>query len=166
MNDPLYSQLRQSNWRRPLVPGEEAELRAWLAAHPEMESDWETESGLSEALARLPDVEVPSNFTAVVVSRAVSPEYAGAPGSAPRWMPRALWLSLVPKLAFLALTVSLALFSYHQHQVARRAEFARKIATLSSMPAVRDPELLKDFDTIRRLDQIPHPDEQLLALLK
>ena len=42
-------------------------MRAWLAAHPEAQADWEAEAGLSEALGQLPDAPVPSNFTARVL---------------------------------------------------------------------------------------------------
>ena len=33
--DPIDQRLRESGWRRPLTETEQAELHAWLAAHPE-----------------------------------------------------------------------------------------------------------------------------------
>ena len=66
-NDPIYNRLRELSWRRELTAAEEAELRAWLAAHPEAQADWEAEAGLNEALRQLPDAPVPSNFTARVL---------------------------------------------------------------------------------------------------
>src|ERR1043166_4926015 len=67
MTESDYNQLREQSWRRKLSPNEEAELRAWLAAHPEAQADWETEAGLTEVLNRLPNAPVPSNFTARVL---------------------------------------------------------------------------------------------------
>ena len=40
-SDPIYDQLRELSWRRKLTGAEEARLRAWLAAHPEAQADWE-----------------------------------------------------------------------------------------------------------------------------
>jgi len=33
--DSTYQRLREIGWRRPLTEAEQAELRAWLAAHPD-----------------------------------------------------------------------------------------------------------------------------------
>ena len=59
-NDPIYNHLRELSWRRKLTAAEEAELRAWLAAHPEAQVDWEVEAGLNAALGALQDVPVVS----------------------------------------------------------------------------------------------------------
>ena len=59
-NDPLYHRLRELSWRRKLTDSEEAELRAWLAAHPEAQAGWEVEAELNQALGRLPDAPVSS----------------------------------------------------------------------------------------------------------
>jgi hypothetical protein len=166
MNDPFYDQLREANWKRKMTSGEEAQLRAWLAAHPERESDWEAEAGLSDALNRLPDVEVPSNFTARVLSRVerMERDVAGCLPAGPKakWT----WRWLLPQAAFALLVLGVAWFFYERYQVARRAELARNVAMVSRVAAVPGPEFLQDFETIRRLDQISRPDEQLLALMK
>jgi hypothetical protein len=166
MNDPLYNQFRESNWRRKLAPGEEAELRAWLAAHPEMESEWEVEAGLTEALGRLPDAAVPSNFTARVLSRVGDLEYEAAGSRLPESGWRWAWRVVVPKTVFATIVLGMGLFLYERQQAVRRVEFGRNLATVSGVMAVPDPELLKDFEAIRQLDQTPRPDEQLLVLLK
>jgi hypothetical protein len=36
--DPVYNRLRELSWRRPLTENEQAELRAWVAAHPEAQA--------------------------------------------------------------------------------------------------------------------------------
>src|SRR5579859_3513900 len=65
-NDPLSEFGRELGWRK--LPAErESELRAWLAAHPEAQADWELENALTEGLERLADVPVASNFTARVM---------------------------------------------------------------------------------------------------
>src|SRR3974390_2327092 len=69
-NDPLSTRFRELSWRRKLSPAEAEEVRAWLAAHPEAQEDWDVETGLSEALDRLPNMPVATNFT-VQVLRAV-----------------------------------------------------------------------------------------------
>ena len=62
-----FDSLREKSWRRKLTAGEEASLREWLAEHPEAKRDWEKDLQLTEALEKLPDVPVPSNFTARVL---------------------------------------------------------------------------------------------------
>src|SRR5215475_10049493 len=68
--DPFEKALRELNWRRKLTAAEEAQLQAWLSEHPELLADWETEFALSEALGRMPDAPLPSNFTARVLRAA------------------------------------------------------------------------------------------------
>src|SRR5206468_10674569 len=70
MNDLVYDHLRDLSWRRKLTTSEELQLRAWLAAHPEAQSDWEDEARLNEMLRLLPDAPMPNNFTARVLQAA------------------------------------------------------------------------------------------------
>src|SRR5215510_827474 len=67
MNEFDYKTLLEKRWREKLTPAEEARVRTWLAQNPESKADWDLESQLSEALDKLPDVPVPSNFTARVL---------------------------------------------------------------------------------------------------
>jgi hypothetical protein len=166
MNQPSYDHLRESNWRRKLTSGEKTELRAWLAAHPEMESDWEAEAGLSNALGRLPDAEVPTNFTARVLSRidGMEPEAAAAGRSVSGWTWS--WRSLLPRAAVVLIALAAGLYSYERQQAARRTEIAHDLAAVSRVAAVPGPEALRDFETIRHLNQTASPDEQLLVLLQ
>jgi hypothetical protein len=168
MNDPLYDKLREAGWRRKLTAAEVAELRAWLAAHPERQSDWEAETALTDALARLSATPVSSNFTARVLARVEAIEWdkAGPGRRAPVWAWR--WRSLVPKAAVSLVVVGLGLglLSYHWHQAEQRAQIARRVAVASDVAALHSPELLQDFEVIRRLGQTPAADEELLALLQ
>jgi anti-sigma factor RsiW len=165
-NDPLYDRLCELGWRRKLSETEKAELRAWLAAHPDAQTEWETESALTSALGCLVDVPVPGNFTARVLA-AVERETAGESRPAPlRWQGWHWPLRWLPKAAFAGLVLGAGLFSYYQVQAAKRAEFARSVATVSGVSSLPSPEILKDFDAIYVLDQTAPADEELLALLK
>ena len=164
-NDPTYNHLRELNWQRKLTGAEEAELRAWLAAHPEARADWEVEAGLNAALGRLPDVSVPSNFTARVLQAVKGDAAAELRRSGRKWRP---WWHLrwLPKVAVAAVILGAGLVSYRQFQAARFAEYAQSVAAVSDVSSLPSPEILKDFDAIDRLSATPSPDEQLLALLE
>ena len=41
-DDPTSRKLRDINWKRELTASEQAELDAWLKAHPEARAAWET----------------------------------------------------------------------------------------------------------------------------
>jgi anti-sigma factor RsiW len=166
-NDPLYHNLLEASWRRRLTEAEQAQLRAWLDAHPENQADWEAEAGLSAALNHLPDAPVPTNFTSRVM---LAIEREGAKPRQPSlvlrqfWQWRRRWL---PRAGFATLLLGAALFSYREVRAARgRAEMARSVATIVSVPSLPSPQVLKDFDAIWAMDPSPPPDEELLMLLK
>src|SRR4051812_9597255 len=125
-NDPLYTRFRELGWRK-LTPAEDAELRAWLAAHPEALADWETESTLTDALGRLPDAPVPSNFTARVMQSIDREATAAARPRTGGWHRLA---NLLPRAAMAAVVLCAGLLTFHQyqsyqHQVVQREELAR-----------------------------------------
>ena len=163
MNDPLYQRLREAHWRRRLTAGEEAELRDWLAAHPEMEADWTAEKGLGGVLSRLPDAPMPTNFTARVL-KAIEQEPVGSRSETPGW--RWAWHRFLPKAAVAALVAATGLISYERHEALQRAVLARNVATVADVAAVPNPDLMQDFEAVRRLGQTPPADEELLALLR
>ena len=84
-NDPIFERWRERSWRRKLTSAEQAELRAWLAAHPEAQAEWEAEMALNDVLDQLPDAPVASNFTARAVA-AVEREKAEIYRLGLRWM--------------------------------------------------------------------------------
>jgi len=164
-NDSIYNRLRELSWRRRLTGPEEAELRAWLSDHPEQQSDWETEAGLSASLSRLPEVPVPCNFTARVlqaVERESAEELRRGDGKWLTWL-RRRWL---PRVAFVAVVVGAGLLSYQQVGVAHRRKLAESVAVVSGVSSLPSPDILKDFDAIQALKPTPHSDEQLLSLLQ
>src|SRR5688572_5741555 len=95
--DPNYERLREIGWRRPLTEAEQAELREWLATHPEDHSDAEVEAALTQALANLPEAPMPSNFASRVleaVEREAQPVTPKGLFVSVPW-----WRSFLPRIA-------------------------------------------------------------------
>ena len=162
--DP-FEKARELNWRRKLNAAEEAQLQAWLSEHPDSLAAWETELALSEALARMPDAPVSSNFTSRVL-RAAELDAANlerARGS--KILFRQFWLRWVPGIAGAALVLGVGLISYHEIQESHRIQLVRSVSTLeaASLPS---PQVLEDFDAIHAMSKRPMPDEELLRLLQ
>jgi hypothetical protein len=164
-NDPIYNHLRELSWRRKLTGAEEAELRAWLAAHSEAQADWDAEAGLNAALGRLPDAPVPGNFTARVLQAAEREGAAGRRWREGRWRG---WLRLgwLPRAAFGAMLLGAGLLSYRQVQTVHHQRLVESVAAVSAVSSLPSPDILKDFDAIRVLNPTLAPDEQLLAVLQ
>lgn len=153
--DPNYERLRELGWRRPLTDAEQAELREWLATHPEHQFDTEAEAALSRALAKLPDAPMPSNFTSRVL-QAVEQESQATERATPR-VRSPWWRGFIPRLATATLIVGITGFSYWRHQAVKQEELASAARNLATV----DPATLEDFEMIRNLSQA---DEGLLAL--
>jgi anti-sigma factor RsiW len=163
-NDPLYHQLRESSWRRKLTDAEEAQLRARLAAHPEAQADWEAEAELNEALGRVPEVPVPSNFTARVLQAVERENAAQARGHELNWR---RWLrGWLPKAALAAILLVAALFFVGRSHHAAAPELGKILTAVSVGKSPAGPEALQDFDTVRAYTISAGPDEELLAVLK
>ncbi len=161
IDETLYNQLRELSWRRKLTREEESALRSWLSAHPEAQADWELEAALNESMGAMPDVPVPSNFTARVL-QAVEREEAAPAGSVQSLWTRLRWL---PRLAFAGVVLCAGLLSYQQIQVHQNRERMRAVEVVSNMSSLPGPDELKDFNAIQALNQTP-ADEDLLAALK
>jgi|SRR5437588_11763100 len=162
-NDPLYHQLLEQSWRRKLTDAEEAELRAWLAAHPEAQPDWDAEAGLSEALGALPNVPVATNFTARVLQSVERRTATDLRPARPRWR---LWPRWLPRVAFAAILLGAGFVSYHAAQGARREKLVRSVEVVSQVSSLPSPQILENFDAIRALPPTPPADVQLLTLLQ
>jgi anti-sigma factor RsiW len=159
-NDAFLSKLRESGWRRKLTDAEQAELRAYFAAHPEARADWEMESALNAAFARLPDAPVPSNFTARVL-QAVELETTRRSGW--NWN----WHVLVPRLATAAVVVAFTGLAIHHHAIySQRVALVKSVALATGGQPVPSPEALENFDAIRRMSQPQHADDELLTLMQ
>jgi len=164
MNEFDYKLLLEESWRRRLTPAEEASVRAWLAQHPESKADWELEGELSRALDKLPNVPVPSNFTARVLA-AVERETAIAPQRRVNGVARFV-RRLLPRVAVAAAVVAVGVLTYQEHRTAKRAELVRGVQVVAGVSSLPSPEILQDFDTIRQMPTTPGPDPELIALMK
>jgi hypothetical protein len=164
-NDPMYQRLRELSWRRQLTGPEEAELRAWLSAHPEAQADWEAEAGLNVSLSRLPEAPVPGNFTARVlqaVEREAAAELRGREGKWLIWP----WRRWLPRAAFAVVILGAGFVSYQQVDAANRRKLADSVAMVSAVSSLSSPDILNDFDAIRALNSTPPPDEELLFVFQ
>jgi anti-sigma factor RsiW len=159
-NDASFSKLCESSWRRKLTDAELAELSAWLAANAGARADWERESALNAALTRLPDVPVPSNFTARVL-QAVEREASLPHGWS--WN----WHVLVPRIALATVVVVFAGLAIHHHDIySQRAALVKSVALVTGGQPVPSPEALEIFDAIRRMSQPQPADDELLTLMQ
>jgi hypothetical protein len=164
-NDPLFHRFLEISWRRKLTEAETAELRAWLAQHPEALGDWEIEAALDHLLARLPDAPMPSNFTARVLveaqRQARDPQLSGRNWQFWKW--RLNWL---PRVALAALVLGTGTVIYRQHETAQQNKALVENLGLVSMPS---PEILTNFQAIRYMtvaNASPSADVQLLTLMQ
>lgn len=155
--DPVNTRLREIAWRRPLTDAERAELHAWLETHPDARAEWEAELALSEQLQQMANAPVASNFTARVmaeVEKVSGSEQTSTVRVRFGWIQRFL-----PRIAVATVVVGLAWIGYHRYETAREAE---QMAEL--MKALPEPEALRNFEVIQRLDPVVGPDMELLAL--
>lgn len=164
--DPLENPFREVTWRRKLTPEEEAQLQAWFAQHPEARAEWDREAALTEALGRIADTPVPSNFTARVLQAAERENAPTARGQKPQAGLWRLWTRWLPGAAGAALALALGILSYQRASEARRIELARSVATLSEAATLPNPQVLEDFDAIHAMSQKPTADEELLRVLQ
>jgi hypothetical protein len=160
--DPVYERLREIGWRRKLTAAEQVELRAWLAAHPEAAAEVAADTALSEALGRLPQAPVPSNFTARVM-QAIERETAaaGRPPHARAWW----WRRFAPRLAAAMLVLLVGLLVYQHGETRKREELAQGLALVAEAAPLPDVTVLEDFDAIRSMTtEAAAADESLLAM--
>jgi len=166
MNDSDYNHLRETGWRRKLTPAEQEQARDYLAAHPEIVEDWELEAGLNRVLEQLPETAVPSNFTARVL-QTVARETAAPVRARKRWWMGWRAFGWAPRMALAAIVFAVCGLSYHEYQIRSRAHMAQDVAQFSKVVLAANPELMEDFDSIRRLSETqPKADPELLALMQ
>jgi hypothetical protein len=160
--DPVYQRLREIAWRRKLTATEQAELRAWLAKHPEAETELEVDAALNQALARLPQAPVPSNFTARVMQAIEREAVVVAP---PPHAPAPWWRLFLPRLAAAAVVIVGGLLVYRHNEVQKREELTQGLALVAEAAPLSDVTVLEDFDAIQRMTtETAAADEGLLAL--
>ena len=164
-HDPADNPLRDLLWRRKLTEAEQAQLRDWLAAHPDQKPGVDDEQQLTRFLDRLQDAPLSSNFTARVMQAVEHEATCQARGRVVHrqgWW----WRSLMPRLALVAALVFGVFFIHQRYQDARAAELVKSVIAVSQVESLPDTAFLKDFDAIRRLSKPPPVDEELLTLLQ
>jgi hypothetical protein len=127
--------------------------------------DPQLDERLDALLRGLPDAPVASNFTARVL-QAVDRDLENQSRATRAWRrfwPRLHWL---PRFAVPALALGFGLFVFQYHQGVARAQMAESIVAFAQVSSLPSPEVLKDFEAVRRLSQTPPADEELLALLR
>jgi len=167
-HDPTETRMRELSWRRELTGAEQAELRAWLAAHPEAAAQWQEDAALNSLLEQLPNAPVPSNFTARV-TQDIYRETARAEREATHTHP---WWQrvLLPRLAFAAVLLGAGLFVYQRNVTTQQARVADGLkivsGTVSGTEGLLSVEILRDFDSIAQLGPRVQPDMELLSLMQ
>ncbi len=155
---PLQNQLRESLWRGKPTEAVRAELRA----QPEA-ADLKLEADLSEMLSRMPPAPVASNFTERVMQAIELEEARHSQSRGRLWN----WRSLMPRMAIASVVLVFAGVMWQQHeQTVHRAALALSVASVAGNQPLPSVEALKNFDTIQRMSQPQHADEELLALLQ
>lgn len=153
MNTPP-SDVNESLWRRQPSDAERAELR--------MRPELELEARLTEALSRIPEAPVPSNFTARILN-AVEREEAGVARPGRRWN----WRALLPRVAVATALLILAGIGVQHHEVrSHRVQLAKNVARLAATQPPPSVDALENFDVIQRLGASTHADGELLATLQ
>jgi anti-sigma factor RsiW len=146
------SNLRESLWRRKLTDAERAELKT--------QPEWELEARLTQALAKMPDAPVPSNFVSGVLN-AIELEEKRALRT-PAWT----WRLLLPRFAVAAAIMVFAGVGLQRHEASvHRAELAKNLAQIA---ATQTPSMdaLENLDAIQRMSLSGHADGELLAALQ
>ena len=146
---------RESLWRRSLSEAE----RAGLRARPELE----LEARLTEALAKIPNTPVPSNFTARVLDAIEFEETQTARSRSRAWNWRLLW----PRVAVAAAVLIFAGVSIQRYETnVQRAALAKNVAFVTATRPLPSVDVLENLDVIQRMSQSGHADTELLAALQ
>jgi anti-sigma factor RsiW len=145
----------ESLWRRKISAIERADLRA----RPELE----LEARLTDALAKISDVPVPSNFTARVLAGIELEEAQAARthGWVLNW--RRLWPRVAAAVAVLIFT-GISLQRYETSS--RRIALVKNIAQIAMTQPPPSVDALENLDAIQRMSQPAHADGELLAALQ
>jgi hypothetical protein len=157
--EPLPDELHELLWRQKLTDAEWEKLRA----RPVISAELELESRLSEALTRISDAPMRSNFTARVM-RSVELEDSRRTR---KWNFTWNWHALLPRVAVAAVVIGFTGFAFRHHEIYhQRSELAKNVALVAAAQPLPSVEALKNFDAIQRMSQPQHADEELLALLQ
>jgi negative regulator of sigma E activity len=149
--DNESSNLPESFWRRKASGPEREALRS----RPELE----LEARLTDALAKVPDAPVASNFTARVMAE-IEREEARANRPVWNWS----WRHSLPRVAAVATVLFVAGISFRQYEVnSQRQTLARNVVMVAASHPAPSVDALEHLDAIVRMSQSSHADTELLA---
>ena len=151
-NKPINPE--ESLWRRTVSEAERTVLRA--------QPGLELEARLTQALTKIPDAPVPSNFTARVFADIERAEMQAARPQiwALNW--RLLW----PRVAVTTAVLIFAGVSLQRYEIhVQRTAFAKNLVLAARAPSP-GVDALENLDAIQRMSQSSHVDNALLAALQ
>ena len=149
------SSWRELVWRRPLTDAE----RMALGKVP----DLELEARLTENLAKIPDVSVPSNFTALVMAAVEREDARKAAPLLFRWNWRVFLPRAIATAAILVFTGTI----WERYELnSQRSILAKNVAQVASTKPLPSFDALYNFDAIQRMSQPVAADKELLALMQ
>ena len=148
------NQPRESLWRT-ISQGERAKLRG--------EPELELEARLTDALGRLPEAPVPSNFTSRVLNAIELEEKQAARSHGWIWN----WHALLPRMAVATAILVVAGVSFQRYEVgAQRLALVKNVAQVASAQPMPSADVLENLDAIQRMSQSGHADNDLLVALQ
>jgi hypothetical protein len=121
---------------------------------------------LDALLHQLPDKPLASNFTARVLQAVDQEDRHATRAAAPWWDAFRHPLQLFPRLAVAALALGLGLGGFQRYETAAQTKMVRSVSAVAQVSSLPGPDVLRDFEAVRRLSQTPRADEELLVLLR
>jgi anti-sigma-K factor RskA len=171
MNQVEQSELLLRAAKRALTPEQQAAFDKLLASDATFREMWEQEKALTETLEALPQPSLSSNFTAQVLHSVELREQERRREA--RKHVNWIW-SWPTRLATAGVAVLAVLIGMNHHNQNRRSDLAESLSTLSEITTAlarneSDPgetaALLRDFDAIARLSNVPPEQEMDMELL-
>jgi hypothetical protein len=152
--DNESSDVRESLWRRRPTAAERQELRG--------RPDLELEGRLTDALGKMDDAPVASNFTARVLAE-IEREEAQSARAGWRWN----WRVFLPRMAVAAAVLFFAGIGIQRHEISsHRMALAKNVAMVAESHPAPSVDALENLDVIVRMGQSAHADGELLADLQ
>ncbi len=158
----------EAGLRQPLTSEERVRLRAEIERNPALKEALTEDVALNACLRQLSTKPLSSNFTHQVLC-------AIQQDARPARQPRTLfqWLDWpwryhgMARATVVGVTLLCIGLSMQVYQNRSRVRYARSVAEMGRVSNVLNPEVLKDFEAIYRLQQVPVAvDEELLAALQ
>ena len=146
------SNLRESLWRRQPTTEE-------LRVSPELK----IEAQLTDALSKISDAPVASNFTARVLAAIELEEKLALRSQSRAWN----WRLFFPRVAVAAAALVFAGVAIQRYETSsHRQEIARSVALVAGAKSLPSVDALENLDAIQRMSESAHADGELLAMMQ